>query len=58
MTAATLPAGIVEAAERQRRDIGLGAGANEPNPSTDGGSRPTPIDKVAEKLVCKSGWEL
>ena len=55
---AHLPVGIVEAAERQRRDIGLGAGVNEPSPSADGGSRPTPIDEEAERIVCLSGWAL
>lgn len=59
MTDAHLPAGIVEAAERQRRDIGFEGGQrNEPNPSENGGSRPTPIDEEAEKLVCKSGFQL
>lgn len=52
----TLPAGIVAAAER--RDIGLVGGAHEPNPSPDGGSRPTPSDEAAERVVCKSAWEL
>ena len=58
MTDAHLPAGIVEAAE-QRRDIGFEGGErNEPSPSPDGGSRPTPSDEETERIVCMSGWEL
>jgi hypothetical protein len=58
---AHLPAGIVEAAEIHRRDIGFEGGErNEPNPSPDGGIRPTPSDEddAAKQCVYRSAWEL